>query len=228
MSFFDEIDLPARANLRDAGGRRTRRGATLARGLLYRGAEQCACDAAVHARLVETLGIRRVIDLRMDSEIREAGAPPGNPGCERVHLPLFRAVLPTWGNPLERTPPATARRYYEMLLEGRRTLARIVGMLAEPQPKATLIHCVAGRDRTGIVVACLLDLLDVPETAIAEDYALSAVMDDAEGRNADPANILGLFDLVRAEHGSTREMLLEAGLPPASLDDLQRAFVAAP
>ena len=207
------IDLPERANLREVGGFRTRTGARVAEGRLYRGAELCARDPAVVRHLVDELGIARVIDLRMEVEVAEGPCAALPRACERVHLPLFTVVRPHWPEPLERTPASTSRRYYEMLLEGRPALARIVGLLADSPPRPTLIDCVAGRDRTGIVVACVLDLLDVPGDVIAADYALSAVMDDAEGRKADPENILRLLELVRAEHGSTREMLLDSGVP---------------
>src|SRR5215218_1614417 len=144
------MDVPSSANLRDIGGYRTRGGATIASGRLYRGAELCALDPAISAHLVEVLGIERVIDLRMDGEVGDGDTSPLPPHCERVHLPLFTTVPPHWADPVERTPESTARRYFEMAQVGRATLGRIMTMLAELPPRPTLIHCVAGRDRTGI------------------------------------------------------------------------------
>jgi protein-tyrosine phosphatase len=218
------IDLPERANLRDLGGYPTRHGTTLARGLLFRGGELCTVDPALAAHLAEEVGIRRVVDLRMEDEARCGNTTlPG--ACERLHLPLFVDVPAHWANPIDRTPPSTARRYFEMAQVGRETLRQVVELLAEEPAQPTLIHCVAGRDRTGIVIATVLDLLDVPDDVIARDYALSGVMDDAEGRTAHPDNILLLLDLIRAEHGSVREMLLDAGATENTLDRLRAALV---
>jgi len=217
-------EVPGRANLRDVGGLPTRDGASVVRGVLFRGAELCTVDPALAAHLVESVGIRRVVDLRMEDEARCGNTTlPG--ACERLHLPLF-AVVPThWANPIDRTPPSTARRYFEMAQIGRETLRQVVELLAEVPAQPTLIHCVAGRDRTGIVIACVLDLLGVPDDVIVRDYALSGVMDDAEGRSADPDNIRLLLDLIRAEHGSVREMLLDAGATESTLDRLRAALL---
>lgn len=113
----------------------------------------------------------------------------------------------------------------EMLQIGLPAVVRIVDMLSDVAARPTLVHCVAGRDRTGIVIACVLDLLDVPDEAIASDYALSSVMDDEEGRNASPDNILLLLQLVRGRFGSVREMLVLSGALPTSIDQLRVALV---
>jgi protein-tyrosine phosphatase len=218
------IEVPGRANLRDVGGLPTRDGTSVVRGALFRGAELCTVDPALAAHLVESVGIRRVVDLRMETEAA-CGSTTLPGACERVHLPLFSFVPPHWSSSIDRTPPSTAQRYFEMAQEGRPTIRRVVELLAESSSLPTLIHCVAGRDRTGIVIASLLDLLDVPDEVIARDYALSAVMDDAEGRSAHPENILLLLDLIRAEHGSVREMLLDAGATENALDRLRAALL---
>ena len=225
MSGRRNLDVPGCVNLRDLGGCATRGGEVLATGRLFRGAEP-AVAAEATAGLVRAMGIRRVVDLRMDEEVEEAGAPAFPEGCEWVRLPLFYTVRPHWPNPVDRTPPSTAARYFEMAEEGEATIARIVDLLGDVRSRPTLIHCVAGRDRTGIVVACLLDLVDVPDPIIAADYALSSVVNDAEGRNAHPDNILLLLRLIRERFGSVREMLLSAGATVASIDRLHGALVA--
>lgn len=219
------IELPGCVNLRDVGGHATRGGATLACGRLFRGAAPTGVDPAVAMQLVRDVCIRCVLDLRTAEEIREEGVIPWPQPCEHLHVPLVAAIRPHWPNPADRTPPSTARRYFEMAQAGTPALGRIVALLATPPARPTLIHCVAGRDRTGIVVACLLDLLDVPEEIIAADYALSEVVDDAEGRNADPENILLLLKLIRENYGSTREMLVGHGVPERTIDGLGAALI---
>lgn len=62
--------------------------------------------------------------------------------------------------------------------------------------------------------------------AIAADYALSGVVNDAEGRNADPENILLFLHLIRGRFGSVREMLLAAGSSAAGIDRLRAELIA--
>jgi hypothetical protein len=166
MSDRLNLDVPGCVNLRDLGGYTTRRGEVLAAGRLFRGAEPPVAPDST-AGLVRATGLRRIVDLRMDEEVEHAGAPVFPDGCEWVRLPLFYRVQLHWPHPVDRTPPATAERYFEMAEAGMQTIARVVGLLGDVRSRPTLIHCVAGRDRTGIVVACVLDLLDVPEDTIA-------------------------------------------------------------
>jgi hypothetical protein len=75
------------------------------------------------------------------------------------------------------------------------------------------------------VIACVLDLLDVPDDAIAADYALSSVVDEPKGRRADPESIRHLFTSIRAEHGSIRQMVLSAGVHESTLERLALALL---
>lgn len=221
MTHRGNLDVPGCANLRDVGGCATRGGDVLAAGRLFRG----GAPPAAAADLVRATGIRRVIDLRLDEEVEHAGALVFPDGCEWIRLPLFDRVQPHWPHPVDRTPPTTAERYFEMAQTGMPALVRIVELLGDARDKPALVHCLAGRDRTGIVIACVLDLVDVPDPAIAADYALSSVMDDAEGRQAHPGNILLLLERIRARFGSVREMLLSAGASAAGIDRLRAALV---
>ena len=219
------LDVPGCVNLRDLGGYTTRRGEVLAPGRLFRSAEfPVAAEPA--AGLVRVTGVRRVVDLRMDEEVEKSGAPAFPEGCEWIRLPLFQTVPAHWPTSITRTPPSTAARYFEMTEIGTRTIARVVELLGDVESKPTLIHCVAGRDRTGIVVACVLDLVDVPDATIGADYALSSMMDDAEGRTAHPDNIVLLLQLIRERFGSVREMLVGAGASAASIDRLRDSLIA--
>ncbi len=224
MDRHREIAVPGCVNLRDVGGYVTGRGDTLAWGRLFRGAELPA-GAEAAASLIAATRLSRVIDLRMEEEVRRAGAPVLPEGYAWIRLPLFETLRAHWPNPIDRTPASTAQRYFEMMEEGTPAITRIVELLSDLPARPTLIHCVAGRDRTGIVIACLLDLVDVPDHTIAADYALSSVVDDAEGRTANPANILLLLQLIRERFGSVREMLLAGGASASSIDRLHAALV---
>lgn len=53
-------------------------------------------------------------------------------------------------------------------------IAVIVAAIADATPGGVVVHCHAGKDRTGIVVALLLAVVGVPDAFIADDYALTA------------------------------------------------------
>jgi hypothetical protein len=219
-------DLAGCVNLRDIGGCVTRTGEKLAAGQIYRGAQICGMEAVSVERLIEIAGIQRVVDLRTAGEIRDEGRAVLPGSAELHHLPFLPSIRPHWAVPVDRSPPATAGRYFEMVQVGMPALARIVELLGEAPLRPTLIHCVAGRDRTGIVVACLLDLLDVPEETIASDYALSFVVEDAEGGNARAENILLLLDRIRRAYGSVYDMLVPFEVSEQVVERLRIAMLS--
>jgi protein-tyrosine phosphatase len=175
---------------------------------------------------MKATGLRRIVDLRMDTEMEAAtsASPPST--CERIRLPLITSIPSHWPHHPDPTLPGTAERYFEMFELGGPVLAELVRLLNDADRIPTLIHCVSGRDRTGIAVASVLDLIGVPEEAIAADYALSSVVDDEEGRNARPENILLFLQHVRDRFGSVGEMLVGFGVPDHTLRGLKAAVLA--
>jgi protein-tyrosine phosphatase len=62
-----------------------------------------------------------------------------------------------------------------MILEQRQEqLYQTLATLAAPTGFPAIVHCTAGKDRTGLIVALLLGLVGVPAATIVEDYALSS------------------------------------------------------
>lgn len=224
MSESRHVELPGCLNLRDVGGQRTRSGSTVARGRLYRGAAFSGDRAGKMAEVVQQLGLARVVDLRTEGEVSDSPLPALPDSCARLHVPLFHGIRPHWHFASDQSPPAAAERYLEMLEDGLPSIARIVQELQDVRERPTLIHCAVGRDRTGIVIACLLDLLDVPAELIAEDYAYSdTVIPGAERAHAE--TMLLFLDRLRTLHGSTRAMLQEQGVPPAAIDGVANALL---
>lgn len=222
-------------NLRDAGGHRTTSGGRLRTGLLFRGDAPIRLDPDAEAHL-NGLGLHTIVDLRRSAE-REVRpyALPGFAG-RFVHVPLIG----------EEPRPVSARNgglaeFNRWVYAARgETIVEIVRALAGPDAFPALVHCTAGKDRTGVVVGLLQSWLGVPDEVVAEDYALSAerlhadddeaiekqqfalgvnVRDRPDLLEARPEWILDALESVRREHGSAEAYLLAHGARP---EDLRR------
>lgn len=168
-------------NMRDVGGFHTADGQMVRWGLLYRSGSLSRLTEADLAYL-QRLGLRLVFDLR--SEHERARQPDRLPEVDGlVERPLPMDSVDRW----ERARGAYAiffrrGRLDDFLLDGYRRVmidgkAHVIGeifqRLADPAQLPALLHCTAGKDRTGLVVAMLLLTLGVPEDTVVADYTLS-------------------------------------------------------
>lgn len=172
----------SRLNFRDIGGLPTRGGGRVRSNIIFRSEGPAGFVDEHHAELSD-LGFRSVADLRSAAE-REA-APHGwcGPECRMLDLDMntdLRAQGEDMWLSLGRDPTAAravevmAHNYGLMPQAFARHLPLMVdALLAQDTPM--LVHCTAGKDRTGVVVALFLDLLDVPRPVIVEDYRKSDI-----------------------------------------------------
>jgi protein-tyrosine phosphatase len=210
-------------NFRDLGGLSTLDGLAIQPGRFFRSAQVTAPAGSPTHHFLNGLGLRRLIDLRTRDEVDRHGSCGSF--VERMHLPLLESIEQEWSQPIDRSPPATGRRYYDYLAEGRLAVLEVLRQLRSSRSTPTLIHCVSGRDRTGIAVACVLSVLSVSEETIARDYAESHVVDDVEGRNAHPDNIRYFLRTVRERHGSLEAMLTRDGEDTLPVAELRSALL---
>lgn len=131
------------------------------------------------------IGIRTIIDLRRAQDrVREPDRLPAGVPCRIVAFDVAKAFnidvdAAYWGT-ISRTPGvdgavAAMRVVYAGMpaaLHG--WLADGLSILADPDAAPVLIHCAAGKDRTGLVIALLLHLLGATREAIMADYLASA------------------------------------------------------
>jgi protein-tyrosine phosphatase len=178
------IDLEGAANARDVGGLPTEDGGKTVSGRLLRSDNLQELTAADIAKLTGELGLTTVVDLRSTAELHSEGPAPLDEvaSVEHRHHP----VLPEEGLATDavadvlltrderdksRYPDNALTGHYLGYLEDRpdqvvdalRSVARAGG--------AALVHCAAGKDRTGVVVALALSVAGVRPDAIAADYA---------------------------------------------------------
>jgi protein-tyrosine phosphatase len=174
------VDLHAVAfatvyNFRDLGGHIGWNGRMVHRGRLYRSDSLHRLNDADLARFA-ALGIRSVLDLRRPIEVERDGRIPDLPGLtyHNIH-PVHREWNP--GSYDETGGPAKylAERYLDMAEEGIDGLGEALRLIADPISAPLVMHCFAGKDRTGVLSALTLSLLGVNDHDIALDYARSDV-----------------------------------------------------
>jgi protein-tyrosine phosphatase len=160
-------------NFRDIGGYRTRDGRRVRWGRYYRAGRQDRMTPEDIER-VRTLGIRTQIDLRRPDEVRDQGRGPfENLGSRYVGL----SVLPEGGSEkLNRelgTMGISGERYLSYLNFDATPWRQIFENLANLEHYPVLVHCTAGKDRTGVTTAFVLSILGVPRKMIEADYILT-------------------------------------------------------
>lgn len=187
-------------------------------------------------------GVRTIVDLRWHEELAED--PPSELDADVLHVPLFGDFDPAFGRELDElaaaqptVSDATREVYLSILRRDPTRMARAVGAVGDAAEGAVVVHCAAGKDRTGLVAAVLLRLAGVAEDAIADDYALSernwapyigAWIDAAETDRertrrrrlsvCPPDAIVGVLRALEGEHGDVRAYLSDAGASDAQLD----------
>ncbi len=173
------LTLEGPSNVRDLGGLPAAGGATTRFGLVYRADGLNSLTSADLAR-PEIAGIRHVFDLRSDGEAAELPSRlPTGASYERLPMTSDPALQPR--TIYERIAAGEIRSYGEtqmvdgyvrMLEKFGSSFVRIATRVAEREP--LVIHCTAGKDRTGVAAMLLLDLAGVEAEHIIADYALSS------------------------------------------------------
>lgn len=163
------IELEGVENVRDLGGLPLRDGGRTAFGRLLRAARLHEMTDADVRWLTGTYGVRVVIDLRSPKEVQRDGPTPlERAGVRTEHL----TVLPEGQRPIPRDDEDPKLFNYRGYLTHRpENMLAAVRLLTEPGP--ALVHCAAGKDRTGVFCALVGDVVGVTREALIEDYALS-------------------------------------------------------
>jgi protein-tyrosine phosphatase len=241
-------------NVRDLGGHPTKDGRTTRFGAIVRADSVRALTDAGWAALLAH-GVRTVVDLRGEHELRDD--PPPHADVEVVHVPFSESNEEEWdeiGAELEAAAAgapdsATATRdvYLVFLEHFRRNVGAGLGAVARAEDGCVVVHCAAGKDRTGLLTAFLLHLAGVDVEAIAADYALSeerlrpryaewlaAAATDAERKRVEriaatpAAAIVGVFEELERRYGSVEGYLVAAGADAADFDRIRARLLAEP
>jgi protein-tyrosine phosphatase len=186
------IELEGAVNVRDVGDLPTEDGQKTARARLLRADNLQELSPADVTKLVRDIGVTTVVDLRSSSELAAEGPAPLDSvaGVRHAHHPVLAevgsntdviadALLAREREDKFRYPRDPVCGHYLGYLEDRPD--QVVGALRSVAHAegAALVHCAAGKDRTGVVVALALTVAGVPAQAVVADYAASAERTEA-------------------------------------------------
>ena len=199
-------------NFRDIGGYLNQDGKKVKKGLYFRAGRQDRMTDKDLAQLSD-LNIATQIDLRKQEEVLDQGRGPLEAmGANYINI----AVIPEGGsdklNKLVGDTGISGKRYLGYLEFGPTSWLRLFGILAEQENLPVLLHCTAGKDRTGVSTAFLLSILGVSRDIIEADYLLTNL--DTE-RQAD-----FIESTVGYPEGYDREKMISiAGVPRDAMKD---------
>lgn len=198
---------------------------------LYRSAQPYGLTASDAARLVAELGLGTIVDLRTETEIQDVPWPELPAAVRMCHLPFGRVQVAPHELPEITDTSGMGAMYARMARASGAELVEIIRLL--PQGPV-LVHCAAGKDRTGTVVAVILALAGVGPDEIGADYTRTeqAMATILGRRNVDLPDLPEILqrapvEAMRAflaEIGDPRELLDGHGLTEADLAGLRKVL----
>ena len=227
-------------NVRDLGGHTTGAGDETRYGAVVRADSVRQLTPAGWEAAV-SYGIRRVIDLRTHAELETD--PPADLPIEVLHIPfmddnpaVFEEVEAA-GAAAPDAMSATRDVYLIFLERFKSNVAAVIRAVARAPEGGIVVHCMGGKDRTGLVTALLLHLAGVDAEQIGGDYALSEerlrprhrawlaeAETDAERERLQrisqtpAASMIGVLEQLERRYGSVEEFLHSTGLTDEELE----------
>ncbi|UYV36791.1 tyrosine-protein phosphatase [Rhodobacteraceae bacterium D3-12] len=236
------IDLPGVQNIRDLGGYTTRDGMTTRWRRVLRGDGLHRLTSDGFATLTDE-GLTSVIDLRSAGELTDEPNPfVDHARINFFHKPVYDDLAPALMATKEAGEDDPLIQFYlTALIDRGEAMRDILATIASAPSGTILFHCTAGKDRTGLVAALLLEIAGVDRETILSDYALTGdfisdlvkellARTRANGGDAEtharflacaPLTMATTLDQVTHRHGSMSNYLKDIGLAAGDISALR-------
>lgn len=227
-------------NARDIGGYPTATGSTTRWGAVFRSDNLSRLTSGGRQALLSA-GVRTIVDVRSRYELDidppwfHSASSQSDPYYVNVSLFTEAAAAAT------QSVEDFTQTYRIIADVARAEMAAIVTTIARAPEGGVLVHCHSGKDRTGMVIAILLDLVGVPRELIAADYAFSAEalhaireeeLSAASGEelrqlihevySCPPERIVDTLEHIDTTYGGVEMYLLGSGVSPMDLERLRK------
>jgi len=237
-----ELEIDGLANARDLGGLRTRDGKTIKAGVIVRSDNPIGLTEKGHIDLMVMVGPRTIIDLRSAIELERDGYTLKDESVTIFNYPM----QPLSGVNQEQIDAGAFGNliddYMGQLEINGHSIIQALRAISSSDQHPIMYHCSAGKDRTGVVTAMLLDILGVEHEDIAADYHLTtANMGPILERirtapifkenglafapdwlfASDPETMMAFFDRMTAKYGSAEGWALQHGLTQVEIDAIR-------
>ncbi|NYD65661.1 tyrosine-protein phosphatase [Agromyces atrinae] len=241
METSRRVPVPGTYNFRDVGGFAAT-GGTVRHGVLFRSDGLQNLGEAGREKLID-LGVGIIIDLRDEPEAAAMPDDLGGLDVEVLRLPVFEGSGASQGAGV-----SLADLYARIVTRHSAVVLDALREIDTSHGRAIVVHCTAGKDRTGVVIALALLAVGVDRDDVLDDYALTqanlagewlesmvaligtyGVPDTPELRTlmgGSPREALeSTLDLIDREYGSVREYLLASGFTLDELATLENVLV---
>ena len=235
------VQIPGLSNVRDLGGMSTPDG-PVRDGVIFRADAPIRLPEAGGVAL-RGLGLAKVIDLREPIERRHDPADTermnGNWGA-LCQLPLFDGAI-------DLRELRDLDSLYRDAIDGcGERFVTVLGEIRDPDGTPALVHCSAGKDRTGLVVALLLEAIGTSRDEVVADYAMTAQQMAgpaikavqqralragipeqhlAQALGSPPEVMVATLDHVDERYGGAAAYLIAHGAEPSAIDELGARLV---
>ncbi len=247
------IELEGACNVRDLGGLPTIDGHTTRHGVLLR-SDNLQDLSAEDVERLSAMGLGTVLDLRTSVEVEMTGPGPlvGTTVTHR-NLDLIPHGFDGREELVERAIPdedagehAMDHFYIDYVRHAPTEVGTALRTIADPRSGTVVVHCAAGKDRTGVVVAVALSLVGVRRDAVVADYArtderIAAIRErllNTELYSTDIArrtlesmrphadNMERFLDRVDSEYGGVHGLAMTIGVDEETIARLSRRLLA--
>lgn len=242
LTITRELTLEIAHNVRHIGGYRTADCRATSEQVIRAAGLQRLTAAGLQA--LADHGVMTIVDLRSSVE-RERDVTPDVTvhAIKHIFAPVFEQDASPVGLGEDFHGFATV---YARMLETGREAYRVLFETIAGSEGYVLFHCAAGKDRTGVATALLLDLVGVPDETILNDFALSAALleplleqwlprmkergiDESRGRAllaANPDDMAATLAHIRARFGSAEGYVRDIGLAAGQVEALKARVLA--